>query len=293
MNRRSFLQLFAIALGSIWLPDVMRNASTPAMPLVSGWGVGVPQKAISEHGTWVRERALAVLQPGCWAHWYTLPHDAPFQTDGYLPMAYSAQWFNPGVATRRMATYPEETWLMLNEPERPDQGSMTPAQAVDFYEAFQAIAPPTLRYTAPGVAVGLLDYDGVAWLTAWRDGMQQRGLSMPRLWNIHMYPSGNLAECQRTWDRWQQWHAQHGDGKPIIISELCADVAPYSDQVAVMNWGRDRLAAEDVTAVLWYSAYLGLPPASHWPQCALATIDPPTRRVLTTPLGEHWQTLNQ
>lgn len=291
MDRRRFLTAScgaAIAASLRVRPSVSSSIVRP-----TGWGVCVPYQLVAQHGSWIAERELDILQPDAW-HSYSI---APVCDHlGFVPVIYSDRLFDRDAVRQRMLEYPGETWMLFNEPERPEQAAMAPDRAVDVTMDFLRLAWETntpMQWAGPGIATGMLDCSGIDWMTRYmrgddtRPGLRLRGISRPTYWQVHCYRSPSLARFRSSWSAWQDWYAVYGCGAPIILSEACAEDAPLAEQVAVMRECRSLLDQGSVAGVFWFSTHASFD--TGWTNAALCSVDVSSQRVSLTELGRRWQ----
>ena len=250
----------------------------------TGWGVCIqPQGMTSERAAAI----VAALEPRWYHNWSLEPFDGVDVTP-FVPLMWDGLRRMTPVFKRALTELPGHTWMLFNEPERPEQSNMTPAEALDNTRAFLANQWRTgneFQWAAPGVSLTTTDHDGLAWLTEFAQLCRRRGLSRPSYWHIHLN-AASLQELRDAWARWQEWYAIWGACAPVIVSEVCAQNAPLSIQLGVLNWVHNRLLNQQIAAAAWF---IGAPSTFvDWPNAALCTLD--GQRARLTPLGAVWET---
>jgi hypothetical protein len=249
-----------------------------------GWCVCIDRQYPEKYGLWIAERQLALLNPAHWLDW----HHTPIIDDPrHVPMMWNGGALASGDVARRMKSVSAQTWLLFNEPERPEQANMNPSMARRQTQAFLRMAwedDNEFQWTSPAVSVNMQDFDGLAWLTEYVRQLRRRGISRPSYWNIHLYHSETRARLEHAWEAWAKWYEVWGSGAPVIVSEVCAENQPYKDQAAVMNGCHDLLRNGDVSGVFWFVGHA----ENGWTNCSLCAVDLDALTVALTPLGEHW-----
>ena len=252
-----------------------------------GWGISIQPQGTGDQAAGA---LLELLKPLCYHNWSIRPFavDAPVT---FAPSVYSAALLDELAVAEEMAQRPGNTWLLLNEPERPEQAAMTPWAAMTTTQEFLSVAwaeGEEFQWAAPGVSVTTADYDGLEWLTEYVKLCRRRcGIQRPSYWHIHMKaPSG--AAFSAAWQRFENWWITWGAGAPVIISEVCAQNAALSEQVSVMEQTDGLLISGHVAAAFWFTAS----PSTYveWPNAALATVAPGGRAMLT-PTGTAWMNI--
>lgn len=289
-TRRSFLAYGAGAVAAMAAPRIAL-AGKMHVPTVSdidgpimaptGWGVCVPP----QQGAAAMLAALNLLQPARWHGYGTWPDVA---YPGRIPMIYSAELFERATVAAWLEDNPGLTWMLPNEPERPEQAAMTWQQAVDMtleFENMARVSGNPYRLCSPAVAIGMTDYDGLAWLTNLMTNLRQyHNHWRYAYWCVHPYRSSTLAQFRSSWARWLDWYAVYGSGAQTVISEVCGENAPVSVQMQIMAECRAMLDRGEVAGVYWYAA-LNTPAGSPWPNAML------TSAGALTDLGRHWRSL--
>lgn len=258
-----------------------------AMKRLTGFGVGIPPQLVRREGSWIQEQEFDLLGPRCFTNW---SHDPIVERDGftYAPMVWGAS-HNPARIAQRMTTNEGETWLLWNEPERPEQANIDPALAANLTREFLRTAWDTDRefqWAAPGVCIGSDSYDGLEWATIYAKNLRRRGISRPTYWHIHAYRSPSRQRFFDSMARWQEWYQVWGAGAPVIMSEVCAESAPYVAQIEVMEGVAVLLRNGTLTAAFWFSSHVSND--SQWHNAALCSVDTANQQVKLTPLGEHF-----
>lgn len=289
-SRRAFLKTLAegvvctVLPPRVFLPFI--TADKTPVP-ARGWNVTCDTHVMSDLGQWVGEQALDLLKPDHWHNWGTSKRPDRLRQ---IPMAFNGQWWNRTETARWMAAHPDMLWLFGNELERPEQGNETPVNAAiltgELIELGHSIGVRVL-YAAAGTFIGANQYDGLTWLTRYINELDARSIRRPDKWSVHSYNSWDVATFRASWARWQEWHAHHGDGKPVIMSEGCAHESAVSTQTAVMDEFAGLLAGGDLEAVYWYTACCQ--ETDPWRNSALCALDTATQTARLTSLGDHWK----
>lgn len=257
------------------------------MKRLTGFGVGIPPQLVRREGAWIVEQEFDLLGPRCFFNWGIDPIG---ERDGFTfaPMVYGA-----GSSERntieRLDQYPGETWLLWNEPERPEQSNIAPEIAAELTRDFLRLAWSVGRefqWAAPGVWLGPDSNDGLEWATIYAKNLRRRGISRPTYWHIHAYRSPNRQRFFDSMARWHQWYRVWGSGAPVIMSEVCAETGEYEDQVAVMDEVLALLRNGTLAAAMWFSSHVS--DDSQWHNAALCTVDVAAQTVALTALGEHF-----
>lgn len=252
----------------------------------TGWGVCISPQEANTHGPWVAEQALKLLKPAWYANWDVDPV-APASDTAFVPMVWGPG-SDAGRVAQRLAGCPGETWLLWNEPERPDQANMTPAEAAersrDFLRSAWA-AGHEFQWAAPGVSVNMEDRNGLLWLTEYTKDMRRHGVQRPTYWHVHGYRSRSLAEFRRSWRQFQDWYTAWGVGAPVVLSEVCAEGAGYSAQVAIMDEVDWLIKTKSIIGAGWFIATHSSR-VVDWPEAALCAVDAETQTVSLTALGQ-------
>lgn len=104
------------------------------MKRLTGFGVGIPPQLVWREGTWIVEQEFDLLGPRPFLNWGPSP---VLERVGwtFAPMVYNANHYDQHVTTC-LDNSPGEEWLLFNEPERPEQANMTPAEAADTTRRF-------------------------------------------------------------------------------------------------------------------------------------------------------------
>lgn len=283
-TRRTFLATLAATGIAAALPrSALAGAAAPVADAPDaftrpGWGVCIAPQIGAE----AMSTVLALLNPATWqayGTWQNVAHP------GRLPAIYSEALFDRAAVRAWLAAHPGDTWLLVNEPDEPSQANMTPTQGVALTLEFIDLARQVgnkFQWCSPQVT---LKPAGLAWLTEYMQIMRQyKGIHRPAYWAIHPYPSSSLAAFRAAWAAWRSWYATWGSGAPVVLSEVCAENAPYAAQVAVMDEAKAMLNRGEVAGVYWYIASHA--PINDWPNAAL--VDDAGR---LTALGQHWMAL--
>lgn len=252
-----------------------------------GWGVCIPVQLTYAY-PWLAEAELALLDPSCYLNYGPAPRAT---RDGckFYPMVYNDQWWSRPESAARMSSS-TDTWLFLNEPERPDQANHTPAQGVALYNELCAqrnALSPDSAVAAPGISVRMPDYDGLAWLARFMAEVPVP--EWPAFFHVHLYRQGSLDDFNSSWRAWKSWQQANAPGVPVILSETCAENAPVAVQKQVMYQARSLLEAE-VSAVFWFHTHRQPSPPT-WPNPALCSVNAAAKTVSLTELGSYWMSL--
>lgn len=257
------------------------------MKRLSGFGACVPPELVGREGTWIVEREFDLLGPRCFLNWAP---DQVIERDGFTfaPMVWNVSHLGQQV-TNRMTSNPRETWLLWNEPERPEQANMTPVAAADMTRSFLRMAWDVgneFQWAAPGVWIGPDANDGLAWATANAQNLRRRGISRPSYWHIHGYRYTTLAQFDDNWKRFETWYATWGAGAPVILSEICAEAAPVANQIAIMDRVAGMLRSGELSAAFWFASHTSS--SETWQNAELCDVDTRAQTVRLKPLGEHF-----
>lgn len=257
----------------------------------TGWSVCIPREMVGER-LWVLEQEIALLEPDHWMDWSHTPiTEYPNELSGFTPMLWNDAYVGSTTTWLRMKRQPGETWLLFNEPERPEQAAMTPTAARIATQQFLNTAwavGEEFQWAAPGISFNMTDYNGLEWATEYIRQLRRRGISRPSYWHVHAYRSTTVEQLRRAWSTWLEWYATWGESAPVVLSEVCAE--NVLDQRPIMDECRDLLRrGEDggCVGVYWFATHLD----TLWPNARLCTIDEAAESVALTPLGEYWKSL--
>lgn len=269
------------------MPMALALSLLNAMKRLTGFGVGIPPQLVWREGTWIVEQEFDLLGPRPFLNWGPSP---VLERAGwtFAPMVYNANHYDQHVTTR-LDNSPGEEWLLFNEPERPEQANMTPAEAADTTRRFLRDAWDAgneFQWSAPGVWVGPDTHDGLAWATEYVQNLRRNGISRPTYWHVHGYRSTTLAQFNAGWARFKAWYNTWGSGAPIILSEICAEAAPLANQIAIMDRVAGMLRSSEISCAFWFSSHIS--DNSQWQSAALCTVDVVAQQVALTPLGQHF-----
>lgn len=251
-----------------------------------GWSVCVPPEGAAKN-LWMTEQALDLLKPECWMNWLSTPFvDHP----GYTPTM--GREFDYNAVQLRMRANSDESWIWLNEPERPEQANKTPIQAVKMTRQFLNAGwdiDAAFNWCGPNCAVNLADHNGEAWMREYLKLLRLSGLKGPSYVGIHLYNSTDRLMVQRTFDKLPSWRYQFlGFDTPIVVTEFCAENQPLSFQIEVMDVARHMLSDGKIKGAYWFYAFY----TGWWPNCCLCEVDPSkTETMRLTDLGKHWVSL--
>lgn len=261
----------------------------------TGWNVCIPREIVRER-PWIVEQEIALLEPDHWLDWSHTPiGEYPNELSGFTPMLWNDAYVGSTTTWLRMKRQPGETWLLFNEPERPEQANMTPTAAriatQEFLRTAWAVGEE-FQWAAPGISINMDDYSGLDWATEYIRQLRRRGISRPTYWHVHAYRSNTVEQLRGAWATWLEWYATWGESAPVILSEVCSENAPIPQQQRIMDECREMLRrGEDggVLGVYWFATHPT--PVVDWPNACLCTIDDEAESVSLTPLGEYWKSL--
>ena len=255
-----------------------------------GWNVCIPPV-----GDWRSAQSLALLQPDRWLNWWH--NDYSFAVPGYTPMVWRT--VDVPAVQERMRAHPAETWLLFNEPERPEQANLLPTVAVaethTFLNAGWEVGAE-FNWCGPNVTINTSDHPGSPW---WREYMRQLrlgGINRPSVYGIHLYNSTSRAHVRLMLERLETSRGPGGwlgDDTPVVVTEFCATNEPLAAQIEVMDEVHAMLLEGRIKGAYWYMAWsTSTGNGNEWPNCRLCEVDPDrpfTMRL--TELGKHWMEL--
>lgn len=252
-----------------------------------GWGFGVPLEAIYGN-EWILQKELDAFNPKWYMNW---GQNHYFTKPGcvFAPMAWDP---SASEVTARIQSNPGETWLLYNEPERPEQNNISPEAAADKTRAFLENAWSTgkeFQWAAAGVGPGTTDFDGLVWMTTYIQNLRRKGIGRPNYLHFHGYQSKNLTEFNQSWGKLMDWYEVWGAGAPIIISEVCAEGNDLYNQKQVMNRVNELLVTGQIAAASWFSSHRSA--VANWTNAYLATFNISNRTITKTALGNYWMSL--
>lgn len=263
----------------------------------TGWNVCIPREMALEH-PWIIQQELALLQPDHWMDWSHTPiTEYPHELPGFTPMLWNDAHIGSTSTWLRMKRQPGETWLLFNEPERPEQANITPTAARIATQGFLRTAwtvGEEFQWAAPGISINMTDYSGLEWATEYARQLRRRGISRPSYWHVHAYRSNTANQLRDAWAGWLRWYAIWGGSAPVVLSEVCSENAPLSQQQHIMDECREMLRLGEnggVVGVYWFATHLPPDSVVKWPNACLCAVDLDAEVVALTPLGEHWKTL--
>ena len=252
-----------------------------------GWGFGMPLETAGA-STWILQKELDTFSPKWYMNW-SQEHIVSKPGCVFTPMTWDASDVS---IIARMQSNPGETWLLFNEPERPEQNNKLPSIAANETRVFLENAwnaNVEFQWAAAGVGPGTTDYDGLAWMTEYVQDLRRKGISRPNYWQFHGYQSKNVAEFDATWSKIMAWYNVWGSGAPIIISEVCAEGNDLYNQKQVMNRVNTLLATGQIVAASWFSSHASA--VANWTNACLATFNVNNQTITKTALGNHWLSL--
>lgn len=256
-----------------------------------GWGVCVPPQEWAEYGAWVIDGVIAALQPKRWHSWGIWPSGG---LAGRVPAVFSDQYFDRDATRQYLADNPACEWMLFNEPDLPQQANMSPEQAVDVTLEFIDMAREVgneFQWMAPSVTLDTV-HNGLEWLTEYMSIMRRRkGIMRPSSWAVHPYTCNSVARLRQSMRNWWNWYEIWGSGADTIITEVCAEDAPLSVQMAVMDECAAMLHSKEVAGVFWFAAYKGISDGAPWQHYPLTVLHPETQTVTLTELGRRWKEL--
>ena len=257
----------------------------------TGWNVCIPREIVGER-PWVLEQEIALLGPDHWLDWSHTPIiEYPNELSGFTPMLWNGDYVGSTTTWLRMKRQPGETWLLFNEPERPEQANMTPTAARIATQAFLRTAwavGEEFQWAAPGISINMHDFSGLEWATEYIRQLRRRGISRPSYWHVHAYRSTTVEQLREAWSTWLEWYTTWGGSAPVVLSEVCAE--NVLDQRPIMDECREMLRRGEnggVVGVYWFATHLD----TLWPNARLCTIDLNVETVALTALGEYWKSL--
>jgi len=271
-----------------------------------GWNVCLPWQG-DPAKLWMTRQTLELLTPDRWMDYFCTE---PVEWPGYVPTVRS--WHLDGIIApgvrERLYDHPNgETWIFLNEGHVAGQDDVTPARARDLALKFINLAREMdvdMNWCGPNASINFPSqhaggFSGQAWWREFLRLLRLAGIGSPSMHGVHLYHSTDRAMLQSAWQMLRRdWLWQWiGKGKPVIITEVCAEDQPYEYQAAVMGecyrlyqTGREQGPAGDEGAmgVFWYAGYdYGL-----WQNSALCEVDPGKSETMRlTALGRHWKSL--
>jgi len=214
---------------------------TPAPRLAPGLGVGINPKA--QFGGSVL--AVELLNPPYWHNWGQ-PNSEQFVTDPrFMPLMKRCCFLSDAEITQLAAAYPGRIWLLLNEPENPDQDNWTPQDAVAKIKQWRAAIGDNGIFACCGTIVWQPALD-------WLDEYLRLGGLMPVVWHIHIYGARTGPEWDAILEQWWAWCTSRDVCRPIIVSETGPGWATGSPEPLL----RYLLAYDDprVWGTMWFSS---------------------------------------
>ncbi len=176
--------------------------------------------------------------------WYSWGYEDSFLPDPrFVPMIWGVQDGNylggscttPSCLANYARTYRGRTWLLLNEPDRPDQANLTPAAAASRVNAIVSAmrgADPSAKFLCCGTHT---DDGGVSWMTSFLESVTVRLDGI----HVHSYfpghPEGRIRALENYFNAMQE--VDKGRGLPIWITEI-----GFLCREGSSEWVRDFLA---------------------------------------------------
>lgn len=255
MNRRTFLQIGMTALGSIFIPGVMRGAwIMPQLPVGLGMGVNVEGSATA------LALALDVLQPGWFYHWRQWP---PSNHPGFVPALQPCPgpghppYLQPApviegfrLAMRQAgADLDAVPWIVGNEPEF---SGWTPEQtAAAIAEQVRVLwdVGLTPNVIAPGSNITTPEH--LVYLDAWRNAAARNGLAYTLAIHIYEHRTDMLDFA------WRRFVTTLDHEEQVLVTECGAGANRTMDEwLSVMPWFYELASEPQVRALAPFSAYL-------------------------------------
>lgn len=191
------------------------------------------------------DAALVQLAPPCWHNWQA--HDAWFSDVGYTPAVWRPTDGNVSATGQKAAANPGRTWLLWNEPEAFNQANTAPDVAAAITAKHVVAIGANGRVACCGVMLGT---GGIDWLNDYLAA----GGPTPDVWHVHAY--GLTVDAWRNaMAYWWWWHAQHGEGKPTIISETSLMHTDATEQAKLLRY-LQQYDDSRVESVYWFSAFV-------------------------------------
>lgn len=219
-----------------------------------GWGVGVPLIAYAG-GPYddVEKRittAMRELQPAWWQTWSADVPEA-LRGAGWMPALES------GIVSADAAQACDgRTALILNEPETYRQAYREladPARAATrTCEAVEALRRLKARFNwvAPNCNVNGTNLE---WLAEYAAELVTQGY-LPWAWGVHLY-SPQVSWAEEHWQRFMRWRQEHGEGRPVVLTECGAGAnASVAQHIAMIRYLRTKLATE-VAGAAYFAAH--------------------------------------
>ena len=257
MNRRDVLRLTAVAplaAMSMPVPTPIYEQRLPfvALPVdaPAGLGVGAPWQSHDDIPT-----MLERLNPAWWYDWRFECTGSP----GYVPTIWNdkiwAQHFD--AIESLIMRWPEQFWLLWNEPEQERQANMTPERAAQL--TGDIAGSYGLNYAAPGVSLTRAGYE-------WLDAYMAAGGPVPPVWHIHIYDTLTPSTWSQKWALWRGWMRENGCERPTIVSETNGwSEGTYGQQRMVEHMATMLETDDLLRAVAWF--------ATRWQAWGVGTPD--------------------
>lgn len=152
---------------------------------------------------------------------------------------------------RAIAAAPDRAWFLLNEPNRPDQANLEPAEAIE--SIAKAIDVGIRRFAAPGVVISAHN-EGYKWLN---DYMSLRG-PVGEAWHIHLYDNRTPADFIARFYTFRDWMRRNFAERPVIVTETNAgylDDTTMQDNIDIMHGIAEFMEEEPLLqSVFWYAS---------------------------------------
>ena len=228
-------------MNNIFLPLV---GGEPA-PVRMGWACYASPHA-AHHAQMAKGRPLQ--------NWYARACCMAYPT--FYPSLHGPKWWQPIHEVAALAkAYPGHTWLLWNEPHRPDQENITPEHALRITLDWIGTIGKYGRIAGYGLAIDDQRADFATWRhwQWWLEEFLHRGAPLPDAWHFHAYNWSADAQGQAGVDNWrrkydtvQEWNLSHGN-LPMILSE----VGETPEVFAALRTLRDPR----LEAMLWFTDF--------------------------------------
>lgn len=233
---------------------------TNLMAVVTFVCVGI-NDPVSKPGT-VLASTLSALAPPCWLNWKAT--DAFLADANYTPEVWRLTPKDLNDFKHKSTLYPGKLWLFWNEPERADQANVIPSVAARLTISYAQTLGDKGTWACCG---NMVDDNGLTWLNSYI----AQGGPTPDVWHIHIYGAANVDDWNTFLNYWWQWWAQHGAGKPVIISETSLMWQPAAKQAELLRY-LQQYTDPRVRQIYWFSA-LPEPSVPSWEESRLLNSD--------------------
>ena len=258
----------------------------------NGWGACISLQGVQYNGLTL-DSIVEALKPDWWMNWSYRTYGA--SADGFIPMLWSNTW-NSDVVRQGLLDMPGRTWLIHNEPHRPDQANLTPEEAADDVKRFMTVAwEAGVEFQAALGGCGVVDEttDGIEWMRDFMYLLRRTGLSRSSYMHFHGYRFNSVEQARRGLDSFMTLWDEVGLGAPIVISEFCAENTSPANQMKVMDEVRQWIADGKISGAAWFCANDG---GAGWPLSTLCNV--PTGKdtglpITLTEIGKHWVDLKR